>query len=199
LAPGKWVDIDIELEATTWTLDDGHGLRLAVAGTDWPNCWPPPGPVSLELDRSALRLSVPVVPGLVESAHEFAPGRGPSAGDAEGVTWRVEHDVLERETRVVTRYGGSYDGAHGARVTDRYDGTVGVSTSDPAAAWARGRSAFTITWPAGDGDITCATAATLEVRSDGARYEVQIALQATVDGAPFAERSWQESIPRRLQ
>ena len=160
LVSEEWVDVEIELEATTWTLTAGHALRLAVAGTDWPNCWPPPAPVALELDRSALRLSIPIVDGLAESAHEFVPAPGPRADDADGVVWRVEHDVLDRETRVVTRYGGEYEGACGARVTDQYDGTVGVSTTDPGAAWARGRAAFTIAWPTDDGEaVTCATTA----------------------------------------
>jgi hypothetical protein len=101
---------------------------------------------------------------------------------------------------VVTRYGGSYAGAHGARVIDQYDGTVGVSTKDPGVAWARGRSSFTITWPTdGGADVTCATAATLEVHSDAAAYHVRLDLAATLDGQPFAERNWQESIPRHLQ
>ncbi len=195
LVPGEWVDVQIELEATTWTLTEGHTMRLAVAGTDWPNCWPPPEPVTLELDRSALRLSVPVVDGLAESAHEFIAAPGPQADDADGVVWRIEHDVLGRETRVVTRYGGAYEGALGARVTDQYDGTVGVSTTDPGAAWARGRSAFTITWP----EATSATVATIEVRSDAAVYDVRLDLEATLDGEPFAARAWKESIPRHLQ
>jgi hypothetical protein len=198
VVPGEWVDVAIELEATTWTLADGHVLRLTVAGADWPNCWPPPQPATIDVDRSTVRLSVPVVDGLAETAHRFGSGRGPSDDDADGVDWRVEHDVLGRETRVVTRYGGSYGGTHGARVTDDYAGTVGVSTADPGTAWATGRAAFSIAWPV-DGEITCATAAELDVRSDRDRYHVQLRLTATLDGQPFGERSWTESIPRRMQ
>jgi len=200
LEPGEWVDGEVELEATTWTLVEGHTLRLSVAGTDWPNCWPPPAPVTLEFDRAAVVLTVPVVEGLPESAHQFAAGRGVAPGDADGVVWRVEHDVLGRETRVVTRYGSPYDGSHGARVTDDYAGTVGVSTLDPGAAWATGRSSFTVTWPIdGGGEVTCEAVATLEVRSDAEQYHVQLDLEATLDGEPFGVRSWIRSIPRRLQ
>ena len=138
--------------------------------------------------------------GPPESTHRFGAGAGPSPDDADGVVWRIEHDVLGRETRVVTRYGGSYPGAHGAQVTDEYAGTVGVSTVDPGAAWARGRAAFTITWPVtGQGDVTCATAATLEVRSDAEHYHVEVGLTATVGDEPFGERAWSASIPRFLQ
>ena len=37
LEPGEWVDVEIELEATAWSLDEGRQLRLAVTGNDWPN------------------------------------------------------------------------------------------------------------------------------------------------------------------
>ena len=46
--------MSLELDATTWTLEPGHTLRLAIAGTDWPNCWPPPGPVTLEVDAASV-------------------------------------------------------------------------------------------------------------------------------------------------
>jgi hypothetical protein len=60
LVPGAWADVDIEFEATTWTLVPGHVLRLAIAGTDWPNCWPPAEPFTLGVDRSSIVLSLPV-------------------------------------------------------------------------------------------------------------------------------------------
>ena len=123
--PGEWVDVRIELEATTWTLEPGHVLRLAVAGTDWPNCWPPPGPVTLDVDATSVRVEVPVVEDWPDSAHTFAPGSGPSAEEAAGVDWVVEHNVLDRTTVARTRYGGTYPGGHSAIVTDDYGATSG--------------------------------------------------------------------------
>ena len=162
LVPGEWLDVSIELDATTWTLEPGHTLRLAIAGTDWPNCWPPPGPVTLEVDAAGVVLRLPVIDDLPLSTHRFAPGDGPTADEADGVVWRVEHDVLGRRTEVVTRYGGTYEGIHGARITDDYRGRLGVSTVNPADAWAEGAASFEIDWP----EATCRSEATLSVRSD---------------------------------
>jgi hypothetical protein len=192
LQPGTWADARVELEATTWTLTPGHTLRLAIAGSDWPNCWPPPAPLTLSVDRASIALRVPVVDGLAESRHVFAPGDGPSADDAEGVVWNVSHDVLGRETRVLTRYGGHYEGLHGAVIDDEYEGELGVSTVDPGRAWAKGRTAFTIRWP----EAACSTVGTLDVRSDADAMHVVVELVATRDGEPFASRSWRESFPR---
>ena len=46
----------LELEAASWTFEAGHRIRLDLAGTDWPNVWSPPEPVTLTIDRSATTL-----------------------------------------------------------------------------------------------------------------------------------------------
>ena len=69
LTVGEPVEIRIELEATSWVFEAGHRVRLSIAGADWPNTWPPPCGGTLELDRAALELALPVVdgpPALVE-------------------------------------------------------------------------------------------------------------------------------------
>jgi predicted acyl esterase len=191
LVPGEWIDVVIELEATTWTLEPGHTLRLAIAGTDWPNCWPPPGPLELEVDAAAIELALPIVE-LPQSQHRFVAGSGPSEDEAEGVEWTIEHDVLARETRASTRYGGTHTGLHGAAVTDDYRGTVGVSTCNPARAWARGRSAYSIEWPG----VRATTESTLEVRSDAATLDVTIRLRVWDGDDVLADREWHSTFPR---
>jgi uncharacterized protein len=191
LLAGEWIDVTIEFEATTWTLVPGHTLRLAVAGSDWPNCWPPPGPLSLELDVAQLELTLPLVV-LPDSTHALAPGGQPSDDEADGVVWRVEHDVLDRETRVITRYGGTYGGLHSAIISDDYRGELGVSTVDPAAAWARGTSSFRIEWP----DATVRTEASLCVTSNSESFDVTIALQAFDGETQVADRTWHTIVQR---
>jgi uncharacterized protein len=173
LVPGEWVEVTIGLEATTWRLLPGHVIRLAVAGTDWPNCWPPPGPVTLSVDAGSVVLDLPVVEGLSPSTHRFEPGPGPSDDEADGVEWRIVHDVMARETRVATRYGGTYDGVGGAVVTDDYRGELGVSVVNPALAWARGTSSFDVTWPG----TRVRTEASLRVESDETELRAEITLQ----------------------
>jgi hypothetical protein len=192
VTPGAWLDAVVELEATTWTLTPGHTLRVAIAGSDWPNCWPPPAPLTLGVDRASLALRIPVVDGLAESAHVFAPGDGPASDEADGVVWHISHDVLGRETQVRTRYGGHYEGLHGAAIDDDYEGELGVSTVDPGRAWAKGRTSFTISWP----EATCSTVGTIDVRSDAESINVVVELVALRDGETFATRSWHESFPR---
>ena len=76
------------------------------------------------------------------------------------------------ESRCVTGSGSNYEAPFGARVEERYEGTVGVSKDDPALAWARGRTVYRITWPEAD----VRTEATLDLRSDAEAYHVVITL-----------------------
>lgn len=197
LRPGEWMAVEIDLDTTTWTLQPGHTLRLSIAGTDWPNCWPPPGPVTIGVDVASIGLSVPLVDGLPESVHAFTPGPGPSDDEAEGVVWRIERDVLARETRAITRYGGTYEGQHGATVTDDYRGELGVSTVNPALAWARGSATFEIRWP----EATVRAESTLSVQSDDDSFDVELSMVAVEIGdagqeIEVARRTWSTSFPR---
>ena len=64
LEPGAWIDVAIGVEATAWRFTPGTVVRLAIAGTDWPNCWPAPGPLTLSVDAASvvemLAAAVPV-------------------------------------------------------------------------------------------------------------------------------------------
>ena len=191
-APGEWFDVEVELEATTWTLEPGRTVRVAIAGTDWPNCWPSAGAFTLEI--ASVEVALPVLPDLPHSRHRFLPGSGPHEDDAEGVEWRYEQDVLRRETWVHSRYGGPYDGADGLHVTDVYDGHVGISTADPAEGWARGTARYDLDLP---GEGRASTEATLDVRSDAAGFTVRIELDAWHDGHVIARREWRRVFPRR--
>jgi predicted acyl esterase len=191
ITPGEWIDIELELEATTWTLEPGHTLRLAIAGTDWPNCWPPPGPLTLQIDASAVELVLPLVE-LPDSQHRFVTGSGPSEDESDGVEWRITRDVLARETIVSTRYGGTYGGMHGATVTDDYRGSLGVSTRNPADAWARGCSTYSIEWP----EASVRTEASLDMRSDETQYDVRLRLRVWDGDEEIADREWRTTLTR---
>ena len=142
---GEQITVTLELEATSWVFEEGHTLRLALAGSEWPNAWPPPLPGTLSLDLDTLRLELPVVDGppAIAEPPVFAPSSGvethgpdPDEEDAVPTVWRVERDVLARETRCVIAHGLDYDGHLGSRIEERYAGEVGVSTVDPGNAWA---------------------------------------------------------------
>jgi len=95
------------------------------------------------------------------------------------------------------RYESEFD----AQVEERYDGAVGVSTEDPARAWARGTTVYRVIWP----EAEVRTEARLDLRSDAHAYHVVVDVVAEelggeIDSASSRrERRFERTIPRRLQ
>jgi predicted acyl esterase len=199
------ITLDLELEATTWVFEPGHRIRLSLAGTDWPNTWPPPGPVTLTVDPGSVELVLPTLPpASTLPPPTFTPPPTAAAalpdedGDERPTVWRIEHDVLGRETRAVIDHGTTYAARWGARVTETYSGTVRVSTVDPGRAGADGRARFEVAW----NEATACAEARLQLGSDAEAFTVAVELDVDEvrdgDTREIARRRWTRTIPRRL-
>jgi len=203
LEPGVATPVELELEATSWIFEPGHRVRLSLAGSDWPNTWPPPHGGFLEVARASVELELPVLDGPpVAPPPVFAPPTAPKSDEPEGeqppVVREIERDPVGRQTRVVTSYGSRYDGPFDAKIEEQYDGLVGVAESHPGRAWATARTRYSIAWP----ETTVVTEAHLRLRSTSTRYHVVVEVVASEDGPDgigHVERRFERRIPRRLQ
>jgi predicted acyl esterase len=204
LEPGVPTPVELELEATSWIFEAGHSVRLALAGSDWPNTWPPPQDGTIAVERASVELELPVLDGPpVTEAPTFEPPRPTETDEEDGeaeppTVRRIERDPAHRETRVVTSYGSRYTSAHEARITEQYDGLVGVSHDGPGDAWASARASYEIAWP----ETSVATEARLEMRSTPTSYELVVevvAAEDAADGIGRIERRFERTIPRKLQ
>ncbi len=205
LEPGVPTPVEIELELTSWIFEPGHRVRLALAGSDWPNTWPPPQAGTLVVDRASVELELPVLDGPSPAPPpDFkAPRRATladddSGGDQPPLVRRIEQDTVGRQTRITTSYGSRYDGPHEAKIEETYDGLVGVSAGNPGRAWASARTRYTIEWP----EAAVTTEAHLRFRSTATAYHVVVEVIASEDapeGIGHVERRFERTIPRRLQ
>ena len=203
LEPGVPTPVEVELEATSWIFEAGHRVRLALAGSDWPNTWPPPYGGALDVARASVELELPVLDGPpVAPTPVFAAPTAAKPDEPEGeqppVVREIEHDPVGRQTRVVTSYGSRYDGPYHAKIEEQYDGLVGVADSHPGRAWATARTRYSIAWP----ETTVVTEAHLRFRSTSTRYHVVVEVVASEDGPDgigHVERRFERRIPRRLQ
>ncbi|MGZ4131421.1 MAG: CocE/NonD family hydrolase [Actinomycetota bacterium] len=203
LTPGEPVDVELDLEACSWTFEAGHRIRLVLAGADWPNTWSPPTPNTLTVDRASSSLELPVLdgPSPVTAVPILPPPRvpqtDPTANTDDGWSrWEVGWDAIERERRAIATYGGRgrpADGVPGTR--DLYGGTVGASADDPGRAWALGESDLEVTYP----EATCRSKVTLRLDSDADSYRVAIDLIVSEDGEQRWRRRWDRTFPRDLQ
>ena len=204
LEPGKPYQIEFELEVCSWTFEAGHRIRLDLAGTDWPNAWAPPEPVTLSLHREASSLILPVMvgPSPVSEVPVLAPpvrpqeSTEPDDPEKGWVLWRVEDDILKHERRA---WAGSFNDypqvGETPAFTELYRGVVGVSTIDPGQAYSDGEATFEMRWP----EATCRTHTQVKVNSDRNAYRVRVELVASENGEERWRRSWDRTIPRDLQ
>ncbi|MFN2489908.1 MAG: CocE/NonD family hydrolase [Actinomycetota bacterium] len=198
LEPGRLYTVTIELDATSWVFEPGHRLRLDVAGTDWPNLWPPPEAMTLSVERSSSRLVLPRVTGAVAEARPASlhparprPARAPHRDDPPAV-WRIETDVVNKERRVTIDHGGDTDLDIGGHLTEHYFGVAGVSPDDPGNAYVLGRSSFALRWP----DVEVRTESRVTLRSDAHSFYLTLDLDVQEDDVLRWSRRWERSYAR---
>jgi predicted acyl esterase len=203
LAPGEAVDVVVELDATSWIPERGNRLRLAIAGADWPNAWPPPEPAELTIDPSRTTLVVPIVegPSPAVGAPQLASAPATAAspdddGDEDGdVTWRIEHEVYAGETRVVVNQHVTDRLSDGTTITEIEGGVVGVRPNEPGVAWVASQTDYEIAWP----EVTARAHARLQLRSDARILRFELVVDVDEDGERLATRRWAREVPRKLQ
>lgn len=182
-------DVDVELEATAWQWQTGRTLRVSVAGADWPNVVAPAGPGTLTLRAATLVLPVyetdPTLP-----VPQFAPGNPVSSEDSEGVTWRIEQDVVSHRTRCVVGSRSDYETPFGS-ASERYDGWVSVDTRTFEQR-AHSDVEFTLRFA----EVTATVRSVMDIVTTGDTYEVTMVITVHDGAEPIAERRWQRSFPR---
>ena len=205
LEPGRAYEVAVELEVTSWVFEAGHRVRLDLAGSDWPNCWTPPAPVTLTVDRSGSRLVLPTLEGpspvaerpVLPEPRRAQADRESARGDPiEELVWRIERDITGRESRVVVAYGGPTEAEGGApKVEQSYGGSLGVSTEDPGRAWSEGHASYTLHFP----EATVTAEARSRIESDAQAYHLRLEIDTAEDGEPRWSRRFERRIPRNLQ
>ena len=215
LETGVPVTVSMELEVTSWIVERGHRIRLDLAGTDWPNAWSPPTPVTLTVDRRGSTIVLPRLDGASPVTERPRlrppPDQGATAGkesrrdeattgegskDGSGYRWLIERDVLGRETRAqVGNWGWTEASDVRPRFREDYRGTVAVSTTDPGKAWSEAWTEFEMHWP----EAIVASRAHQRLWSDADAYHLDIRLELTENGEPRWTRQWQRSFPRDHQ
>lgn len=190
LAPGEAYELALDLDACAYGFEPGQTLRVAIAGTDWPNTVAPPHPVNLTVHEATLELPLWDGPGLGEPT--FTPGAETASENPDGVAWEISRDVLRDTTTCSVSYGGDpYATPHDGTAHESYAGSVFVDNST-FAQYAESACTFRLTWP----EIDVEVSSTMRVDVTAAGYDVHITALALDDGTEVFRREWREHIPR---
>jgi len=203
LTPGEVCELAIPLKVVSWVFQPGHRLRVSIASSDWPTVWPSPRPAVNRIHRGRARpsrLILPVVGPTDKSlpAPQFQPAihLPPRAlTHNERPIWRVSEDVVEglatvyiRDCHRVRPVGEDFE------VEEAQTVEVAATDAHPDRAHAKSVQRISMFQPDGRTDLLGRVA----VRSTAAHLHVDIELRVTVDGEPFFQRQWVETIPRNF-
>jgi hypothetical protein len=200
--PGRWYDIDVPLEATSWLFEPGHAVRIAMTGADYPLLWPSPHRYATSVhvgDGAPTALRLPVVP--VQEPALPAPALQPPkpfvelAGlQLDPPSWRVTRDHSRATVEVAIHTNNAVRLADGTLYHSASDATTSVHEEDPARASIVGVCTLSLEGP---GRATVSRARG-EIRSDASTFHVTAQLDVTIDGTSYFSKRWSRSYPRHL-
>jgi hypothetical protein len=147
------------------------------------------------LDVRGGTLVLPVMEGRSPFATPvLVPGEDVDPEEGVGVTWRIERDVLRRETACVVDHGSDYDTPYGS-ASEHYWGRVSVDT---ATYEQRAQAEVSFTLRFDDPQVEVTVRSRLDVHVTSTEYQVHTDLECSENGKPVAERRWRRKFDRVL-
>jgi len=206
LDAGVVTEVRVPFRSTAHRFLAGHRIRVSVATAAWPIIWPSPEPADHALHLggpNGSRLVLPSIPldggadAVPPVAFETSPAGLREAGSYRGdaPSWQVIQDVVDGSVTVSSsEFGVSTlpDGRTTLATGERLEMTA--RDADPAHARMHNEVVYRLR-EAGSEILVEASGTT---RSTATDFHMNVGLRVTLDGAPFFERGWLETIPRRL-
>ena len=213
LEPGELTLVEIPMRAAGYRFLAGHRVRLTVASAYWPVIWPSPesadheivlgatqgpGEPAVGTDEWASRLILPTVPATPTPAPTFkttppyVPDLG--GGSEDEPVWEVRRDEEAGTTTVRIFDGGDSVAPDGTTLYSSEAHDLTASDADPAHASMTSEVVYRLRQDGHAVDVSVDGSTT----SDASSFRITGTLRVALDAEPFFERSWDETIPRRL-
>jgi hypothetical protein len=201
LEPGVVANIRVPMRATAYRFLPGHRIRLAIASSAWPVIWPSPFPAEHAIHLADSRLVLPRLPAgaatLPVPPFKTTPAgiREVGGSTEEPPSWRVTDDVIDGSVTVTSSEFGEMilpGGRTSLYAGERLEMTA--RDDDPAHA----RLHNDVVYRLRDQGSEILVEASGTIRSTETDFHMNVGLRVTLDGAPFFERGWLETIARRL-
>ena len=208
VVPGEVFPLEFKLHLTSWVFPKGHRVRVAISNAQWPMLWPTPIPMSSTLEiggEDGTRVVLPVItPGANKAPEFMLPEASPvlagyetlDTGNISGYAaiTAIEHDQETGEAYGLATNTGATRYPWGI---ERFEEEIEHRTSDtnPAHTSVVGRYKLTQELT----DRTLEFEQTVEFDSDEENFNLKFHRWVKVNGELFAEKTWDESIPRDFQ
>lgn len=209
IEPGEEFLLDVELHFSSWVFPEGHRIRVAISHSQWPMLWPTPMPVSSTLrigGDAGARVELPVVPpGPVRSPNFPLPGEadpvlpGYETLDSGNITGYAAITAIEKDPVTGEAFGiaANTGATRYPWGVERFEEEIEHRTSDtdPARTSVVGRYKLTEELD----DRVLEFEQTVKFSSDEENFYLRFHRWVLEDGELFAEKTWNETIPRDFQ
>jgi uncharacterized protein len=202
LESGAVTSVRIRMRSTAYRFLPGHRIRLSVASSYWPVIWPSPFSADYGLHLGGDADSRLILPTIGDGSVPVPPFKTSPAGvqaigssTEEPPTWQVTDDVIAGTVTVTSSEFGEIvlpDGTSSLYTGERLEMTA--SDAEPASARLHNEVVYRVR----DHGSEILIEASGTMRSTESDFHMNVGLRVTLDGAPFFERGWLETIPRRL-
>jgi putative CocE/NonD family hydrolase len=202
LQPGVTHPVRVAMRSCGYRFLVGHRIRLSIATAAWPVIWPSPEPAVHELHvggDSGARLILPTVPAAGSASvpeFDFSPPETEEVGGGsdEPAVWRITEDVLAGTVTVSTFDGGETTTPDGTALYSSESHEMTASDADPGHATMTSAIVYRLHQDGRDVVIDIAA----ETSSTATAFRLTGVLRVGLDGQPFFDRRWDETVPRRL-
>jgi putative CocE/NonD family hydrolase len=202
LEPGRFIDVEVELDDIAHAFAPGQRIALALSSAYYPIAWPSPELASLTVDCAASTLILPVRPPRGEDAtlRPFDPPEAAVQTPHRSLTApatqrrRVSHDLLSGRMEVDFprwTYAVTLEDI-GQTVTSSGHVRHLVTDGDPLSAVTETRYEVTIARP----DTTVGHRSSGRLSCDATHFLLETELAVTENGTEIFRRSWAERIAR---
>ena len=208
IVPGEEFSLEFELHFTSWVFAEGHRVRVAISNGQWPMLWPTKEPMTTSLvigGEDGSRIEMPVVPPGGAGTPDFmAPVENPRLPgyetiDAGNITGYASITAIERDPETGEAFGVATNSGATRRPwgIERFEEEIEHRTSDanPAITSVTGRYKLTQELE----DRTLDFEQTVEFHSDADNFHLSFHRWVLINGEPYKEKTWEETIPRDFQ
>ncbi len=199
LKPGKWIDVEVELDAIAWRIPAGNRLRIALSTSYWPLVWPSPEQSTLTLAGGSIELptrSVGQKDEVIFEAPEAAAPWKTKTLRPGGNSRRVEHDQITGMVALHLEddFGEVEDLDHGLVNSSKVSEKWTIHPDDPLCAYGEAN------WEQTNrrGKWSTRTLAATAMWSDKTHFFLNGKVQAFEGKKLIFERRYKDKIKRRF-
>ncbi|MBP88236.1 MAG: hypothetical protein CMJ64_16215 [Planctomycetaceae bacterium] len=195
LVPGEVCELEVPLKVTSYIFEQGHRLRVVIAGADFQNAWPTAEPGVHSIHRGgehASRIILPVIPRQspmlpLPDLQQLPPA------DPDRLLKPTEYSITQDlgEERTTVRLQVETGNANNRL---ELKSAFTVSDSSPADAVLTAEGRFHVRRAEYDVEVHSDET----TRSDAKAFHHTVRVCITRDGKLFFEKDWNVSVPREM-